>query len=233
MGAGFANAQMYAKFSLAACLVVMIFLGNLAFVLSSDGYVLSKAASYATPALASSNVAPEIASAASADVLAFVKGESSTLSYASLFRPGEISHLSDVRSRLMLSYLALYVSVALAAVSLLILFLASGSLGKFLLVLRQFFFWSGIAALVLVGFAFILSMSFDSSFSAFHKIVFGSSQWAFPSDYLLVNLFTGSFFSAMAFDVFVGVLINAVLLIIVAAAIGAFWSLKYSAGVRQ
>lgn len=207
---------------IALSLPVVIFLGNSALVLYSDKYILSKAASSATPDLANPKITPEIAKAASADVLAYVKGQSTSMSYSSSFRPEEIYHLTDVRNRISLSFRIFYISTVTLAILLPALFFVSGSFRIFLKSLRHSIFAAGIITVLLVSIAFFFSFSFDASFTAFHKVVFRSSQWAFPPDYLMVNLFTEDFFARLATEIFVGILISGILLLIVAYGMIAF-----------
>ncbi len=207
--------------AIAMAMAVMVFLGNLAISLSSDEHILSLSSSLATPESANPPVSASQAAIISADALSYVKGESLSISYPDDFRAEELSHLSDVRNRISAAFRAFYFSAAAMAILLPALLLVSGR-RIFFKSLRHSIFAAGIITLVLVGIAFLFSFSFDSSFTAFHKVVFGSSQWSFPADYLVVNLFTEAFFAKLAAEIFVGTLISGILLLIFAYALAAF-----------
>lgn len=196
----------------------MIILASYAFLLSSNGYLYSLAAATATPENAAQQMTRETATAVSADVIAYVKGDESGMQYASYFRPEELSHLADVRAVMSALFALMYFLAVVTAASIVWLFVISRNTASFIFALKQAFFWSGLAAVASVAILFIASLGFDLAFTAFHKLLFRSGQWQFPSDYLLVNLFTTDFFAGMARDILLGSLFFGVSLIAAAAA---------------
>ncbi len=207
---------------LVVCVLIIIFLANFAFLLSSNSYVQSKAMSLSILDNARPMVEPSLAPAIISDVAGYVRGSRDSMAYANLFTNEEVFHLADVRKRIRLAFLSLYAACAAAAVSLLALYFISGSLQRFAFALSKVLFASGIASFAVVAAFFLLSFNFDLAFVAFHKAIFGSSQWQFPSDYLVVSLFTEDFFAVFAKDVAVGAMINGILLLVVGSAISVF-----------
>ncbi len=206
---------LFLRAAILVCLPLLIFFANYAFLLSSNQYLYSLSAS--TAALRNSQPEPESAAAAAvaADVIAYVRGDVATLSYASYFRPEELLHLADVRKLVSVSFAAIYFLAAVVALSVFGLFVANRKFADFAAAARKAVLWSGAVTVALAATVFLLSLlKFDSAFSAFHFAFFRSSQWQFPSHYLLVNLFTTEFFARFAKDVVAGSLIQGMGLVI-------------------
>lgn len=212
-----------------AAIPFLAVLANYAFLLSSNSYLYSLAATTATPENALPRIVPETAAAASKDVIAYVKGAESELQYASYFRPEELSHLADVRAVMSASFTLIYFLAAVIAALMVGLFVASRNVAAFVFALRRTLFLSGIATVAVVIVLFLASLSFEFSFVTFHKILFNSSQWQFPSGYLLVNLFTEAFFAKFSRDVVLATLIQGILLLAAAVLIGRFYNMNNNA----
>lgn len=208
--------------AISVCVPVIVFLGNFALLLSGSSYLHSLAASSASLGNDLLALNQTVAGLVTADVVDYVRGRAGQLSYASLFRPEEVSHLADVR--LLISRASTVLSLAAAAAVLLFvgLFFQSRSLSRFAAMAGKAVFLSGAVTVAAIAVFFILSLDFGSSFTAFHKLFFAGSQWQFPSGYLLVNLFTEDFFAAFARDIAIGALINGALLLVVGSAIRIF-----------
>ncbi len=184
----------------AVFLAVAVFLSNFAVVLSSPGYLNSLAHSTSTweeayPGIGLQDAADSIA----ADAISYVTGKSAAITGSSYFREEELSHLADVKHRVALFRLFLYFLASATAAAFLAVFTMAKNLKKSMAVARRILFASGALAAAISVILFLLSLNFDASFTGFHMILFGGShQWQFPSDYLLVNLFTADFFAAIA-----------------------------------
>ncbi len=192
------NASTAVKAAAAVCMALLVFSSSVFILLSINSYLYSLAAATATPANARPNAASFSAAAISADVIGYIKGDSDKMKYASYFREDELSHLADVRHKVALFRLSFYFLAAAAAAAFLAAFAMAKDLKEFVAVMDRILFAAGTAATALSVILFLLSLNFGASFTGFHKILFGSSQWQFPSDYLLVNLFTADFFASFA-----------------------------------
>ncbi len=211
--------------------VLMIFLGNYVFLLSSSQYLSFVAEETATPHRAMPQVTPGIAAKISADVISYVKGSQPQLAHSSYFKAEELSHLNDVRGKVAKSFYLLHFLAAATAVTAILAFLMTPNERLFLL--RRALLAAGVLIIVLAVFLALASLSFSSAFTAFHKILFGSSQWQFPFGYLLVNLFTESFFAKFARDVVLATLIQGILLLAAAAVIGRFYNAKSNSKKKE
>lgn len=192
------NAVTLVTAAAAVCMALLVFSGSVFILLSSNGYLYSLAAASATPANAHLNAGSSFAAAVSAGVIGYIKGDTNDIKYASYFREEELSHLADVRRNVAVFYLFFYFLAAAAAAAFLAVFAMAKNLREALAVVSRVLFASGTAATALSMILFLLSLNFDASFTGFHMLIFGSSQWQFPSDYLLVNLFTTGFFAGFA-----------------------------------
>lgn len=205
----------------AICLSLLIFFANYAFLLSSNQYLYSLAATTTTPHNSQPEIESAAAAAAAVDIIAYVRGDAPALFYASYFRPEELLHLADVRKLVSASFAAIYSLAAVIVVSVFGLFVANSKFADFAAAARKAILWSGAVTVALAAAVFLLSLlKFDSAFSAFHLALFRGSQWQFPSHYLLVNLFTTDFFARFAKDVVVGSLIQGIGLVIFAVTAG-------------
>ncbi len=210
----------------AVCIALLVFAGNAAFLLSSNHYLYSLAAATATPQNSRAAVDPETAALISADVVSYVRGWRN-MKYASLFSSEELSHLADVRDKVALFKLSFYILVAATAAAFLTILAMDKDLRKFVVIFGRALFASGAIAVAISTILFLLSSAnFDASFTVFHKILFGSSQWQFPSDYLLVNLFTAGFFASFAKAVVVAAFAEGLALMLVSVVVGKFYNQK-------
>ncbi len=215
---------------------IIITLGNFAFLLSSDSYLYNLASS--TNTVQSSDLrlgfdvsAGSVAGMVSKDVIAYVKGSQAEMLYSSYFRPEELSHLADVRRKVKGFQLFFYSAVAAAVAIFSVAFAIARSVRKFVLALKPAFFAAGAAAVAVSAGLFILSLNFGPSFTAFHKLFFAGSQWQFPSNYLLVNLFTADFFAGIARAVVAAAFVEGLALMLASLIIGKFYNPK-AVGVK-
>lgn len=68
-------------------------------------------------------------------------------------------------------------------------------------------------ALLIVILAFAIFLPFETLFHAMHIILFPQGNWQFPTDSVLISLFPGYFFAALALRLGVYALIGAIALI--------------------
>lgn len=204
--------------------VLMVFLGNYALLLSSGQYLSSVAEKTATPYMAAPPVTPDLAAKISADVISYIRGSQPQLAYSSHFSQEELLHLNDVRSRVAKSFYLLYLLAAATAVTAILAFVITHNGGIFLL--RRALFAAGVLTIALAVFLALAFLSFSPAFTAFHRVLFGSSQWQFPSGYLLVNLFTEGFFAEFARDVIAASLVQGTAVFLAAVVMGWFYSAR-------
>lgn len=204
-----------------------IFLANFS-AATGERYLLRLAEETATPELAQPTLGGDAAAAATAAVVDYVKGKTATLN-SEVFRPEEAEHLAEVREKLALMKLLLYAFLAVAAASLLGVYMMEKNWRRFVFAAKNTAFGTGIATLTVAAALFLASISFDSSFEAFHRLLF-ATQWQFPADYLLVNLFTTEFFAKIARSAVTGAAINGLALVIAATAADRY--LKYREAAR-
>ena len=210
----------------AVCIALLIFACNVSFLLSSNHYLYSLGAATATPQNSRVPVDSETAASISVDVVSYIRGGSERMQYPAAFTNEELSHLADVRHKVALFQASFYFLAAATAVASFIILALVKDLRKFVVVFGQVLFASGAIAVAISALFFLLSLDFDASFTVFHKILFGSSQWQFPSDYLLVNLFTADFFASFARAVVVAGFVGGLVLILVSLVMGKFYNPK-------
>ncbi|MBI2143157.1 DUF1461 domain-containing protein [Candidatus Woesearchaeota archaeon] len=209
----------------AVLLAVAVFLSNFAVVLSSPGYLNSLARSTsawesAYPAIGSQDVAGSIA----ADAISYVIGKSAAMAFSTYFRAEEISHLADVKRKVALFHLFLYFLALAAVAAFLAVFARARNLRKSIALAGRILFVSGALTAASSVVLFFLSLNFGASFTGFHMVLFGSSQWQFPSDYLLVNLFTADFFAGIAMAVVATAFVEGLILMLAPVIIGKFYN---------
>ena len=215
-----------ARSAAAVCIALLTFAGGAFFLLLNSHYLYSLAAATATPQNSRAAVDSETAALISADVILYIRG-GSNMKYASSFSSEELSHLADVRHKVGLFQASFYFLVAAMAVAFLAILAIDKDLGKFVVILGQALFASGAISVAISAILFLLSsVNFDASFTVFHKILFSSSQWQFPSYYLLVNLFTADFFASFARAVVVAGFVGGLVLILVSLVMGKFYNPK-------
>lgn len=213
------------------CVAALALLLPCFFLISGDSYLRNLASSTST--IQNSGLQLDLAVSAvsvagmmSEDVIAYVKGSQSELRYSSYFRAEELSHLADVRRKVRGFRLLFYLVVAAAVVVFSVKFAIAKGIRKFVLSLEPAFFAAGAAAVAVSASLFILSLNFDASFAAFHRVFFAGSQWQFPSDYLLVNLFTADFFAGFAGTVVAVAFVEGLALVAASLVIGKFYNPK-------
>ena len=119
--------------------------------------------------------------------------------------------------------------MAAAVVIFSVTFAIAKSIRKFVLALKPAFFAAGAAAVAVSVSLFILSLNFDASFTGFHVVLFAGSQWQFPSNYLMVNLFTADFFAGIARAVVAAAFVEGLALVLASFIIGKLYNRKAAA----
>jgi len=221
----------FAASAFVVSVVLIILLLNLSFLLSSSGYLASMESKTATPQLAEPAMDASRTKAVSDDVISYVRGDSQQLSFASSFTQAEVSHLADVRRVIRLSFSTLGLLAGIAAVSAFLLFLLSKGPLDFFFRIKRAVLIAGIAVLTVSVLFIAASSRFDFLFTKFHQVFFQAGNWQFPSNYLIVNLFTADFFSGFARDMFTGIIINGAALVIAALVAGYLY--QYVARTRM
>ncbi|MBI3036979.1 DUF1461 domain-containing protein [Candidatus Woesearchaeota archaeon] len=212
----------------AILLSLFVFLSSLVALVSGTGYLGSLARSTSTWGSASpSPGSGAVADLMAADAISYVTGKSGSIAYGSYFRQEELYHLSDVRGKISVLKLFFHVVAAALAISVLSLFLLVSGLGSFLPLLRRLLLLSGLLSLAVIAVVSLLSLQFDAAFTAFHSVFFStSSQWQFPSDYLLVNLFTADFFAGVTRAAVAAAFVEGLALVVASLVIGKFYNPK-------
>ncbi len=120
----------------------------------------------------------------------------------------ELSHLEDVRAVMLWADYVFYASFLLG-----LIWLAYGFKRK---LLPKMLLYGGISIVMVIGLILLFSViSFNSSFTAFHKIFFPQGNWQFPADSLLIQTFPLDFFIKIAFIIFIQTLCWGSLFIVV------------------
>ena len=203
------------------CLPLCILLGTFEIMLHNDDYLNSLASKTATPQLAEPKIPDPEAQAVSAEVVSYVRGGSALpMAHSSYFREEELLHLANVR-KVMSGALVVFVILAAAVVISVAGIIA---LTKKLRVIRKhllqkLFFLVGIETAVLAIIAVLASLAFDKAFALFHLILFRNGQWQFPQNYLLVNLFSTSFFATFARDLIVALFVESIVILVAATVV--------------
>lgn len=132
-------------------------------------------------------IGSEQAKSTTDDIISFLKTgkqiESKTLT------GDEIKHLDDVRALMKLSSTAFYILIALAI-----------SLAAFMLIkdkkliLDSMLYGGIITAGLIIILLLIITIAFDWSFIAFHKMLFTNDLWLLPPESTLIRLFPKQFF---------------------------------------
>lgn len=137
--------------------------------------------------------------------LDFVRGitENPALNYTA----GELSHLEDVKNVMnSVEYVFLF--------SFLMVIIIIGINIKNKLMLKKLFLCGGIATVVLVGLILLFSwISFNSSFTTFHKIFFPLGNWQFPESSLLIQTFPIDFFINISLIIFLQAILLGIIFI--------------------
>lgn len=117
------------------------------------------------------------------------------------FTEDEISHLSDVKERIKLVDLLLYLCIIFYVI-LVGIFARTKKKHK-LIVVKEYCISTGIIGLALTFILFITSLSFGKTFMAFHLFFFPEGNFTFPSESTLITLFPEQLF----YDFFITLII--------------------------
>lgn len=194
-------------------------MGNYFFLFSNSSYILSLASS-------ASSVQIENEAAVASDVLSYVKGNSPAILNSALFRPEELSHLSKVKARVLQSFLLFFALALLTTISAAILAYPHSSFEKLMPVFSKGIGISGMAVVAIAVLIWLFSLDFSPAFDLFHIVFFSNDQWQFPSDYLLVNLFTEGFFFSFASAVVFASFAQGVVMVLSAVLLGRAYGKK-------
>lgn len=122
----------------------------------------------------------------------------------------EIKHLDDVRSLMKLSSTIFYILIALAI-----------SLAAFILIkdkkliLDSMLYGGIITAGITIALLFMITIAFDWSFIAFHKILFTNDLWLLPPESTLIRLFPTQLFIDFARKIGLNTMVISLVLIII------------------
>ncbi|MBW2996643.1 DUF1461 domain-containing protein [Candidatus Woesearchaeota archaeon] len=124
------------------------------------------------------------------ELAGFLKGNGDI----SAFTQEEQEHLIEVREVMQGFLFVLYAGVLILIVSGVSLYFADKK--KFVVNIGKALFYGGISTVGLVVVLSLLWLNFDWMFAAFHKMLF-ETQWQFPADSLLIQMFPQAFFVNM------------------------------------
>jgi hypothetical protein len=150
----------------------------------------------------------------------FLKNKKADASYISEFNEVEQEHLYEVKSIMHVFFGILNFALIIYIISMLLLFRLDKE--NFPLKIGRSFFYGGIASIAVIAVLFLASLNFDWLFTVFHKLLF-NTQWQFPSDYLLIQLFPINFFISK----FVKIMVISFVSSLIVTAIGFFIKEKY------
>ena len=113
------------------------------------------------------------------------------------YTSNEVSHLNDVKGVMQGMDHLFYLS--LVVVSFIIT-----CYKKRKEVIKKLFYYGGITSLSVSGLMLVFSLlSFNSTFTVFHKIFFPQGNWTFPIDSLLIQTFPIDFFITISMKIMV------------------------------
>ena len=121
----------------------------------------------------------------------FLKNKKAGSELIEEFAEEEQEHLFEVRAVMHTLFGLLNFAVIIYMISMFSLFFIEKK--EFVLNLGRSLFYGGIASLSTVFVFFITSLFFNKTFIIFHKLFF-RTQWQFPADHLLIQLFPIQFF---------------------------------------
>lgn len=188
-------------------------LGSFELLLSNGSYVSSLAAGTATLYNAEPKISQQNAAVISAEVAGYVRG-GPEITHRSLFHEEEVSHLADVRRAMSGAFLLFKIVVALAAACIFAIFVLARKLAvDWKGMVQKGFLTAGTESTFVSSLAIVAYFSFDTAFTAFHLLLFNGTQWQFPANYLLVNLFSQDFFALFARNLIIMAFIEGALLL--------------------
>jgi len=126
-----------------------------------------------------------------------------------VFKEEEIEHMKDVRTLIKRIFYLFYFLIFLFIVLLIFLIKTSKKPLKYI----GFILISGSSIIIILSLLLYLA-NFSNLFTNFHLVFFPQGNWMFPSDYMLIKLFSESFFYDISFRIIRNSLVSAVLLVI-------------------
>jgi len=126
------------------------------------------------------------------------KVEIDTIKELRIFMPEERSHLEDV-------WVIIHWVKAISVLSIILLIgilIRLSRLGNFRESVKRILIYGAISTLALLVIIFVLSLNFPSFFEGFHRLLFPQGNYTFPSEYLLIKLFSQGFFEDYARKMF-------------------------------
>lgn len=129
------------------------------------------------------------------NVYMFIQGKASLDPGFSL---AERDHMEDVKNLFDLAYL---VEIIAGILFLFVLFVFIFQ-KKYMRVIRLLFLVSLLSLVFFFLLFLALFMNFETTFNLFHTLFFPQGNWSFDSSSILISLFPGSFFEAIAIRIF-------------------------------
>lgn len=105
-----------------------------------------------------------------------------------LFKPGEVSHMADVKSVILSAFGAGTVLILLSLVA--VIYLRRRSPGG---VRRGLFAGSIVTLVIVLGLGTLAALGWEQFFTEFHSIFFANGTWTFSLQDTLIRLFPGQF----------------------------------------
>ena len=115
-------------------------------------------------------------------------GELVTHSGEMLFKPGEVSHMADVKSVILSAFGAGVLLVLLSLIA--VIYLRRRSTGG---VRRGLFAGSIVTLVIIIGLGVLATLGWEQFFTDFHHIFFANGTWTFSLQDTLIRLFPGQF----------------------------------------
>ena len=126
------------------------------------------------------------------ETMNFLDGDELNLNYTT----SEFSHLEDVKS--VMNFIDYLFYLSLIIITFIITYYKRNKEQ-----LKKLFKYGGITTLVTVGLILLFALiSFNSTFTIFHRIFFPQGNWIFPSDSLLIQTFPIEFFMGISLKMF-------------------------------
>ncbi len=142
------------------------------------------------------------------------------LAFAGSYSAEELIHLADVKALFFREFLVFSAVLVLFAALMIFQYLIGGKLSRTVVL-------GSIIGLAVSAILSVVAVFFDSSFVAFHKLLFSNSYWLLPEGSTLITLFPRQFFV----DFFVSVIV--LKLAISAAMLALCLGLRYRRQIRK
>ena len=121
-----------------------------------------------------------------------------------VFNEREISHMVDVKNLYATAANVMYISIALALITMAYLFKKDGKARFFISAVQGYKVAVTIAIILIVIFATAFTVGFNSFWTLFHKIVFTNDLWLLdPRTSTMINMYPLPFWLAMCTDMLV------------------------------